>query len=208
MAHLLLYGGTFDPIHHGHLITARAAREYLAADGVLLIPARLSPHKQGEPPDTTPQQRLRMIELAIAGEKDFAIDDRELTRATDPSYTIDTVSEIAAQRPRDSLTLLIGQDQLPKLHLWHHIQTLLTLTDIAILGRPSDQPLQSTLMALRQHIGTPAANRLTLLPTPLIEISATHIRQRVRQGFSLAYLVPAPVAAYIAEHNLYGYAHP
>jgi nicotinate-nucleotide adenylyltransferase len=209
MAHLLLYGGTFDPVHHGHLIACRAAREYLGADQVLLIPAWVSPHKtcQGSRPDgASAAQRLEMLRLAIAGEPAFAVDDRELVRGAageKASYTLDTVESLARERPADRFTLLIGADQLPKLHTWHGAAQLFTIVDIGVLGRPSDRSLQAALVTVRQHMGATLANRLTLLPTPLIEISATQIRQRVRSAQSIAYLVPEKVAQYIQNDGLY-----
>lgn len=199
MAHILFYGGTFDPIHHGHLITCRAAREALHADGILFIPAWISPHKQGGPPAATGPQRLRMIELAIAGQPDFAVDPRELSRAG-PSYTIDTIQELQRTRPADRFTLLIGADQLPLLHTWHKIDTLLAQIAVAVMARPSAEPVG--LARARERIGPPA-DHLSILSTPLIDISATVIRQRAGKGLAISYLVPPPVAAYIADQNLY-----
>ena len=113
MAHMLLYGGTFDPVHHGHLITCQKAVEFPYADRIVLIPAGLSPHKSPKSSGSTSQQRLDMLQLAIAGSPHFAIDPRELLRAG-PSYTADTVEELEREHPGDRLTLLIGADQLPK----------------------------------------------------------------------------------------------
>jgi nicotinate-nucleotide adenylyltransferase len=190
MAHLLIYGGTFDPIHHGHLITCRRARELLGADAVVLIPARVSPHKLQAAP-TTGAQRLAMIERAIAGEADFRVDGRELSR-DGPSYTFDTLAALAAERPGDRLTLLIGADQLPKFSTWHRVEELLGLVGVAVLGRPG--------------VVMPAgggAGRFTPLQTPLIDISATAVRERVAAGLPITYLVPAGVAEYIAAEGLY-----
>ena len=229
MAHVLLYGGTFDPVHHGHLITCRAAREYLAADLVVLIPAWVSPHKVGagwraganplaQPTETVPPwraggasaaQRLEMLRLAVAGDAGFTVDERELTRGAaaivggKPSYTIDTVEELLREKPTDRLTLLIGADQLPKLHTWQEAERLFTMVEVGVLGRPSDRSLQAAMVAVRQHLGAKIADRLTLLPTPLVEISATEIRRRVRERLSIAYLVPEKVAEYIDRERLY-----
>jgi len=199
MAHLLLYGGTFDPIHHGHLIVSRAAREAVHADGVLLLPAWLSPHKQGDPPAATGTQRLHMIELAIKGQPDFAVDGRELARAG-PSFTFDTIQDLHRSRPGDRFTLLIGADQLPKLHTWHKIEALLTQVPVAVMARPTADA--AGLAIAHRHLDR-LVDRLALLPTPLIDISATLIRQRAGQGLSISFLVPAPVAAYIARQKLY-----
>lgn len=205
MSHLLLYGGTFDPIHHGHLILARAAREQLRADQVLFLPARLSPHKQDEPPGATDAQRLEMLNLAIQSDPSgFAVDTREFNRGG-PSYTFDTLQELKQSRPRDRFTLLIGTDQLAKLHTWHRVGELLQEAKVAILGRPSREPLERSFAAVEEHLGAEISARLrqSILLTPLIEISSTHIRYRVRQGLSIAYLVPESVALYITAARLY-----
>ncbi len=203
MAHILLYGGTFDPIHHGHLITCRSAREALGAEGVLLIPAWVSPHKQDEPPASTAEQRLRMLELALAGAEDFALDAREVSRGG-PSYTIDTVRELQRDRPQDRFTVLIGADQLPKLHTWHRIEALLAQGPMAVLARGAEA---GGLEAARQHLGA-LVERLQILATPRVDISATAIRQRVARGLSISYLVPAAVAEFIAREGLYAARRP
>ena len=137
MAHLLIYGGTFDPIHHGHLLPCRAARELLAADRVVLIPAWVSPHKKEGPPAATSQQRLEMVQLAIQGQADFAADDREIRRGQSGgvSFTFDTMEEIRREHPADTYTLLVGEDQLPKFHLWHRVRDLVTQMPVAVMTR-------------------------------------------------------------------------
>ena len=200
MSHVLLYGGTFDPVHYGHLIPCRAAREFLRADLVLFIPAQISPPKQDQTPSASPAQRLRMLELALEGHYDFAIDPRELTRpCPPPSYTIDTIAELQRDRPHDRFTLLIGEDQLPKLHTWYRMADLLALVPMAVMPRQSD-PAGMTIV--RQHLGT-LAERLAILPTPRIDISATDIRQRVARGQPVSFLVPPAVAAFMAAERLY-----
>jgi len=204
MLHTLLYGGTFDPIHHGHLITCQRARELLNADQILLIPA-ISPHKT-DLPVTAAEHRLAMLQLAIENVPHFVIDPRELSR-TGPSYTADTLDELQRDHPTTRFTLLLGADQLPKFHTWTRIHDILTY-NIAILGRPSPSlPLSPSpsLAAIRDHLGPAVADRLekAILPTPLIEISATDIRRRVQQNLPIHYLVPAAVAAYIQTHHLY-----
>jgi nicotinate-nucleotide adenylyltransferase len=200
MAHLLLYGGTFDPVHYGHLIPCRAAREFLRADLVLFIPAQISPHKQDEAPAASAAQRLHMLELALEGQHDFAIDARELSRPSPPpSYTIDTVTELQRDRPGDRLTLLIGEDQLPKLHTWHRIEALLTQIAIAVMPRQSDP---AGLAIARRNLGASSSN-LNLLPTPRIDITATDIRRRVASRLPVSFLLPPAVARYIDTEHLY-----
>jgi nicotinate-nucleotide adenylyltransferase len=203
MSHLLLYGGTFDPIHHGHLIPCRRARELLHADTVLLIPARVSPHKTDPTrlTTTTPEQRLAMLRLAIDNEPGFTIDPRELSRQG-PSFTVDTLREFAAERPGTRLTLLIGADQLRLFATWRHIEQIMALADVAVLARPGTD-LASGLEQVLKTLGREAAARIAPLETPQIDISATVIRQRAAEGLSLRYLVPDAVADYIREQGLY-----
>ena len=234
--HTLIYGGTFDPIHHGHLITCQRARELLAADRVLFIPAFVSPHKRHHQ-SASGEHRLAMLHAAIADHAFFLADARELQRGERegrPSYTIETIESLRAENPADRLTLLLGQDQLAKLHTWHRIGELVDGIEIAVLGRPS-APAQTTgmtsdalagsgrdvagieplvagsggdsiakgLQIVAQNLGPTVAARLKLLHTPLIEISSTDLRERIRQGLPLDFLVPPPVSDYIQKHGLY-----
>jgi len=210
MARVILFGGSFDPVHHGHLIVARAAREALRADSVLFIPANMSPHKIAPTRNRDAgmaAHRLAMLRLAMAaaGEKEGALEvsDVELLRPG-PSYTFDTVEELAHQRPGDSFILLMGADQLSKLHTWHRVEDLLHRVIPAVVGRPGAVQ-EADLVAVQERMGPETADRLRagLLPTPLIEISATDIRQRIAAGLPVTFLLPPAVEAYIAEHHLY-----
>lgn len=198
MGRILLFGGTFDPIHLGHLRTAHAAREEVAARQVLLIPAAQSPHKQNAFP-TSAEHRLAMIQLAIAGDPALAVSDIEIHRAP-PSYTIDTVTTLAQQDPRSELILLMGADQLPRLHSWYKVQELLEIISVAVLQRPGHA---ADLTDVVQTLGPRLAQRIKLLNTPLVDISATDIRGRIASGEPFGDLVPPAVEAYIREHQLY-----
>lgn len=202
MPHTLLFGGTFDPIHLGHLIIAQRAMELLHADRVLFVPAFISPHKL-EKLSASPQHRIAMLNLAIAPQPAFAIDTREIARAG-PSYTIDTLESLEREQPQERFTLLIGADQLTKLHTWHRAKELFELPPRsdrwAIVGRPSNG--QATPGDPAVEWGTKlAAGRI--LATPLIEISATDIRNRIQRGLPIDFLVPPAVAEYIRQHHLY-----
>lgn len=183
---LALYGGTFDPIHHGHLILAREALERLALDRVIFIPAGLSPHKLARVPAPGGLRR-EMIAAAIADEPRFSLDDSEL-QDPGPSFTIDTVSRIAAQFPGARLHYLIGADNLPELHTWRRIDELRRLVQFVVFGRGADAPGADP--------GFPTLPRR-------IDISATDIRARVARGASIRYLTPEPVRSIIATHHLY-----
>jgi nicotinate-nucleotide adenylyltransferase len=203
MPHLMIYGGTFDPIHHGHLVPCRSAREILGAEQVLLVPARLSPHKTAPEhlAQTTPAQRLDMLRLAIEDDPEFAIDARELSREG-PSYTVDTLRELGQEHSSSRFTLLLGADQLRLFSTWREVQEILRLVQVAVLARPGIDMAEG-LGHLATQFDPAALARIRPLNTPLIEISATSIRERAAAGLSLRYLVPDRVAEYIGDHRLY-----
>jgi nicotinate-nucleotide adenylyltransferase len=179
-----IYGGTFDPIHHAHLILAREAMETLQIEEVLFIPAAMSPHKLDEQP-TPAVIRLAMLRVAIEGEPRFRIDERELHRPP-PSFTIDTIEEFARAEPEAQIFYFIGSDNLPRLHTWHRIDALRKLVQFVVLERGSSR----------------SGSDLLTIPR-LIDISATEIRNRVATGASIRYLVPPAVAEIIRRHQLY-----
>jgi nicotinate-nucleotide adenylyltransferase len=181
---LALYGGTFDPIHHGHLILARDAMELFGLDRVLFIPAAISPHKLARQPAPA-ELRRRMVGAAIAGEPRFAMDERELWRKG-PSFTIDTVLEIRAERPGAELFYLVGGDNIPQLETWHRFDELRTLVQFVVLNRHTQ----------------PAPGDFSSLPRR-VDISSTEIRDRIARGASIRYLVPEPVFDLIEQSNLY-----
>lgn len=190
----LLFGGSFNPVHHGHLITALRAAEVVGAARVLLIPAAVSPHKRAAVPAPA-HHRLAMLQLAVAGVPGLAVSDIELTRPA-PSYTIDTIESLGGAE----LIMLMGADQLPKFHTWHRVTDILQRVRVAVLRRPG---AGADLPALLDPALQPYAGRLIPLNTPLVDISATDIRQRVAAGRPIDFLVPPAVAAYIQQHGLY-----
>ena len=208
MGHTLIYGGTFDPVHHGHLITCQRAREMLSADRVLFIPAYVSPHKR-ERRFAAGEHRLAMLHRAIAGHAFFVADGRELQRGEAeedggrPSYTIETIEELRHEMPGERWTLLMGADQLPGFHTWHRVGELVDMLEIAVLGRVGNGGAAEGMKAVAEHLGERVAKRMRLLHTPLVEISATEIRERVREGLPLDFLLPVEVADYIEQHGLY-----
>lgn len=181
---LALYGGTFDPVHHGHLIMARDAMELLNLDRVVFLPAAISPHKLHRAP-VPAEIRRAMVEAAIAGEPGFVLDDRELHRAG-PSYTIDTVEEIRNEFPGCELVYLIGHDHLTKLHTWHRIEDLRQLVEFVVFDR-GEETVEHGFRKLSRRL----------------DISATEIRQRVARGMSIRYLVPDPVRLLIEKYRVY-----
>jgi nicotinate-nucleotide adenylyltransferase len=209
-----ILGGSFDPIHFGHLRLAQEAVDFLGLSEVRFVPAGRPPHRG--PPQVADEHRLAMLQLALQGNSGFRVDPRELG-ATEPTYTIDTLSslrnEIGTQTP---LVLFIGADQFMALHTWRRWQALTDLAHILVAMRPSAEPFTpdgltpevSTWFRARwQHQpdairGKPGGSVLLLGLTPLA-ISSTAIRSAIAEHRSPRYLLPDPVLDYIRAHNLY-----
>ena len=178
-----VYGGTFDPIHHGHLILAREARELFAFEKVILVPAAASPFKSS--PAASGQVRLAMMRAAIEDEPGFELDDCDLRRPP-PSYTIDTIEEIRSRVGDAQIHYLIGEDNVPTLPKWHRFDELRKAIQLIVLdrtGTPPDYPY-------------PIVHRK-------IDISATEIRKRVAAGQSIRYFVPQAVEEIIRRDQIY-----
>ena len=184
-----IYGGTFDPVHHGHLILARDALEQLRLDAVLFVPCGRSPFKHRKP-RATDAQRVALLRLALKKDPRFWLTRCELDRRA-PSYAYDTALEVGEAFPRGKLFWLIGADQLATLEQWHRADELAHLVTFVLLPRAKtgDPALPGTVLSL------PQPRR--------VDISATEIRHRVKSHLPIDHLVPAPVAAYIARHRLY-----
>jgi nicotinate-nucleotide adenylyltransferase len=180
-----IFGGTFNPVHTGHLVLAESARDQLSLDRVIFIPAAHPPHKPVSGLVAGPS-RLRMVRLAIRDHAGFAASDIELAR-TGPSYMLDTVKELRVSLPGARLFLLIGGDMLKV--RWMGWAELKRLCAIAVVDRPG--------------VRVPAQRGLTRVQMPGIAISSSDIRERVAAGRSIRYLVPAPVERYIRQHHLY-----
>jgi nicotinate-nucleotide adenylyltransferase len=197
-----LLGGSFDPIHLGHLVLAEGARETLGLERVVFVPNNIPPHKAGR--QLAPAaDRLRMVELAIAGNPAFEVSDIELRREG-KSYSIDTVRQLLAEHPEGwDIHFLIGADSLHELPTWYRAAELADLCMFVVASRPGEslddlEPLRGKLRD--DQIAAIAGRRIEI---PLIGISSTEIRRRVREGLSIRYLVPDPVQRYIVEKGLY-----
>jgi nicotinate-nucleotide adenylyltransferase len=182
-----LFGGTFDPIHLGHLILAESALEELKLDRIIFIPAAISPHKTGAPPTLSASDRMEMIRLAIKGESRFSFDDCEIRREG-PSYTIDTVRYLLGNYPGVRFLYLIGADNVSELTSWHESEELKKLVDFAVFERSE--------MTEEEIKNFPVIHRR-------IDISSTEIRERLAKGLSVRYLLPSPVYEYMMTHHLY-----
>lgn len=211
-----LLGGTFDPIHHGHLRIAQEALEQCGLAQVSFIPAGAPPHR--DPPHAPAQERWEMVRLAVAGQPGFMVDVREVFR-TDPCYTVDTLvslrAELGAQQP---LCLILGGDAFLQLHTWHEWRRLFDLAHIVLLQRAGGRPLGNAIAQAdpalqaeyRARLAPGAralheapAGRIFVADMPSLDISATDIRRRCAENKSVRYLLPDAVAHYINTHSLY-----
>jgi nicotinate-nucleotide adenylyltransferase len=188
-------GGTFNPIHHGHLLCARAAAEAVGAKTVVIFPTGTPAHKSAHPDLATAQDRLQMCRLAVAGINGFEVDDRE-SRRSGPSYTIDTARQLKASG-WDEVAWLIGADMLNSLPTWHEPDALLREVRFIIMARPGNEFAWATLPPAYQAL------RSNVVTVPQIDISSTQIRQRAGAGLPIDYFCPPAVCRYIADHRLY-----
>ena len=182
-----VFGGSFDPVHNAHLIVARLAAEQLQLDRVVFTVAASQPLKRGRHAATA-EQRLRMVALAVAGIPDFLADGRELNRPP-PSYTIDTVRELAAENPGAELVLIMGADVASRLDQWRDPDAIRSLATIAVCHR--------------DELPDPSSQLLAGFVVPAMAISSTAIRSRAATGKSLAGWVPPSVADYIVASQIY-----
>lgn len=194
-----LFGGTFDPIHYGHLVIAEDARVYLGLDKVYFAPAFQPPHKTLGTYSGF-EHRVRMVELAIKSNPRFALSLIE-TRLPVPSYTVDTVRAFRKELPAGAvLYFIMGMDSLANILTWHKPDELLQLCRIVVAERAGYQvdiaSLESKLPGLRQS--------LELIDTPELSISSTDLQRRIRLGLSVRYQLPTRVEQYIRRHTLYG----
>jgi nicotinate-nucleotide adenylyltransferase len=201
-ARIGMLGGTFDPIHAGHLALARVALDQLGLDQVLFVPAGQPPHKRGRP-ITPAEDRLAMVELAIAAEPPFAVSRIEIDRPG-PSYTADTAEALVNGPETDDrpieLTVILSAESFADLPSWHDPGRLLRLARIAVAPR-TGHPAPTPAWLAQRLPGF--ADRVVVLEGPHLDISASDIRARVAAGRSIDQLVPPPVAAYIEAHHLY-----
>jgi nicotinate-nucleotide adenylyltransferase len=190
-----VFGGTFDPVHDGHLLPVEAAAMKFQLRRVLYVPARLSPHKDVRPTDA--RHRVAMLALALAGRPDWSIDLQELDREP-PSFTVDTLRSIAARHPGDELWLLMGTDILAGFDRWREPEAILKLARIAAFER---EPYTGAAVRVPGVAGLP--DRLSVFDAGSVRISATELRNALAAGRSIGGRVPGPVAEYITKHGLY-----
>ena len=192
-----LIGGTFDPIHHGHLAIAEEAREALGLERVLFVPSATPPHKPGQPV-TDAADRLAMVRLAVAGNPAFAVSEAEVARGG-ASYTVETLTVLRGAGIADPWFIL-SSEALAGFPAWREPDRILELARLAVVPRAGYEPLDSTWVEARFP---GRGDRVRFLPGPLLPISGSVVRRRAAAGRSVRYLVPDGVAAWIADHRLY-----
>ena len=198
-----IFGGTFDPVHLGHLILAEQGREQGNLDEIWLIPAAQPPHKQ-DSTLTRFDQRVEMLELAIAGNPTFKIETIENERP-DLSYTADTLRELQARHPEADFHLLIGTDSLMDLPGWYQPHQVLHFASLLVMHRagypkPSDEQIHQHFQSLTKTV---PLRMQWMEDPPLVDLASSNLRQRVKQGRSIRYVVPRAVEAYVKEKKLY-----
>ncbi|MBX3415379.1 MAG: nicotinate-nucleotide adenylyltransferase [Pirellulales bacterium] len=196
-----IYGGTFDPVHFGHLLLAEFCREACQLDEVWFVPAAVPPHKQGQSVSTA-AQRLEMLALAIGGHESFRVCSHEIERGG-VSYTVETLAAIQAEDPARELFFLLGADSLVDLPLWREPARICELATLVVVARTSTpEPDFGCLTGIASPERI-AHFRRHLVPMPLIELSSSEIRRRIGAGRSIRFQTPRAVEKYIETATLY-----
>lgn len=198
MARLGILGGSFNPPHLGHLVMAQEAHTQLELDRVVLMPVHTPPHKELQA-DPGPAVRAELCRLAVAGDERLAVSTREIDRAG-PSFTVQTLQELAAEQPRDELCFIVGGDMALSLPTWRDPAGVLAAATLAVAEREGvrREDIRARLATL-----DPTGTRVRFFDMPRLDVSSTAIRRRVGAGEPIRYLVPDAVAAYVRGHGLY-----
>jgi nicotinate-nucleotide adenylyltransferase len=195
-----IFGGSFDPIHQGHLIIAEQCREQAALDEIWFVPAATAPHKQGGAM-ATPKQRMEMVELAVAGHPQFVVKGMEIERGG-ASYTVDTLEEIKGAHPEANLFLILGGDSAEQMPTWKNPERICELALPLVYFRPGISADVESLRSLVAPDRFQAIEQAAIAPR-VIDISSTDIRQRIAEGRSIRYLLPRSVEMFIQTQKIY-----
>jgi nicotinate-nucleotide adenylyltransferase len=196
-----IFGGSFDPVHLGHLWIAEGLREHAQLDEVRFLPAAISPLKQQQQAADA-SHRVAMLRLAIAGHPHFAIDERELKRGG-VSYTVDTVRELVGEQPEDQFYLILGADSVADLPRWRTPEQIFQMVTPLVVGRGGQAPIDWQLLSGYLPPQRLEEAKQLAIESPLIAVSSRDIRHRVASRQSIRYRVPRPVEAYIEAQQLY-----
>jgi nicotinate-nucleotide adenylyltransferase len=196
-----IYGGTFDPVHLGHLILAEQCRDQGRLDQVWFVPAYQPPNKLGHA-ITRFEQRVEMLQLALAGNPAFRINELEKERPG-PSYTVETLAELQRRHPGDEFFLLVGGDSLADMPNWYQPQRLVQSAGLMVMYRPGYPELSAEQLRAALRLPESAPLRLQVARTPLIDIASRELRQSIADGRSVRYLLPRAVECYVQEKRLY-----
>lgn len=193
-----IFGGTFDPVHYGHLLAAEQCREQCRLDEVWFVPAALPPHKTdaGISPG---KARAEMLELAVAGLPQFRVSRIELER-DGPSYTVDTLAGLREDDPARELFLILGADSLADFAMWREPRRIAELANILAVNRGRVTP---DVTSAAQQLGIEFRARVQIVEMPGVDLTSTDIRRRVREGLSIQFMTPRAVDLYLRLHNLY-----
>ena len=197
-----VFGGSFDPVHLGHLVLAEQCRERAKLDRVLFVPAARPPHK----PDRVLSpfaQRVEMLTLAISGNPAFAVDELENDRPG-PSFTVHTLAELKARSSEDDFWLILGADSLIDLPLWYEPTKILELAGLLVVGRPGWNAPSETELRANLSLAESTPLRIEGVNCPLVEIASRDLRSRIANGRSVRYQIPRAVEAYLHDKGLYG----
>lgn len=207
----VVFGGTFDPIHLGHIQPLYKVSELLGVDKIELLPSQVPPHKSTT--HTTAQHRLAMLQLACAESALLVVNDIEL-QLPPPSYTVNTLQALTAQSPHSALVLVMGVDAFNGLHRWHQWQRLFALCHIAVCQRPGysmhldvllQEQFNRRVSTQKQHLTASKHGRIIVLDTPLAAVSSTQVRQSLQQNKPVQHCLPQAVQEYIQRHGLYAF---
>ncbi len=193
-----VFGGTFDPLHYGHLAAARGAMHLTGLDQVVFVPAGQNPLKTGPP--TAPEHRLAMLQAGLAGAPGFSVSTVDLTRPG-PYYTLETLELLAEQHPAWELHFVCGLDALLEVERWWEYRRLLAAHPFLVVTRPGSS--LTDWERLRSRLGPDLTRRVQILPIPGVAVAARDLRELASQGYPLTYLVPAAVEQYMENARLY-----
>jgi nicotinate-nucleotide adenylyltransferase len=196
-----VFGGTFDPVHLGHLVMAEQCREQARLDQVWFVPAARPPHKS-EADITSFERRAEMLALAVAGNPAFHVNDLEKNRPG-PSFTVETLESLKQTRPGNDYFWILGSDSLTDLPMWRAPGRILELAGLLIVARPGHPVWDEEQLRAALQLQPNVPLRIAEIAAPLIDISSRDLRRRAADGRNLRYLVPRAVECYIEQHRLY-----